>query len=121
MTDDAQPGPLAAEPERRLATERMTEEQVARHFGQSPSAFSHLADLRSARASNLLLTHDSPVQQVARFAGVGTVASLNRHFRAITRTTPSAYRSKARTLNTGLRAAEGQLLRCTPSGERPRD
>lgn len=117
---------------RENAAARLTEVQVATHFGQSPSAFSrffkrsfgkpfnhYLAELRLAHASNLLLTHNVPVQEVARLAGFGTVASLNRHFRSIKRTTPSAYRDKARKLNVGLRAAEGQLLRCTETGARP--
>jgi AraC-like DNA-binding protein len=110
----------------------LTEQATAREFGLSPSAFSRLFTrefgksfsryvilLRVARASNLLLSEPLEVREIAQLAGFGTVASLNRHFRAVKMTTPTAYRRRGRDLNTGLRAAEGQLLRCDGAGRRP--
>lgn len=110
----------------------ITEEVAALEFAQSPSSFSrffkrefgksfsrYLAELRVGRASNLLLSKQLEVQAIARLAGFGTVASLNRHFRTIKMTTPTAYRRRARELNVGLRAAQGEILRCDGAGQRP--
>lgn len=110
----------------------ITEQGAAREFGLSPSAFSRLfkrefgksftryvAELRVARASNLLLGEPLEVREIARLSGFGTVASLNRHFRTVKMTTPTAYRRRGRELNVGLMAAEGELLRCDGNGRRP--
>jgi AraC-like DNA-binding protein len=110
----------------------ITEASVAREFGQSPSAFSrffarefgrsfsrYVAELRVANASNLLLTESLKVREIAEQVGFRTVASLNRHFRAVKMTTPLAYRRRGRELNAGLRAREGEILRCDGSGQRP--
>jgi AraC-like DNA-binding protein len=110
----------------------ISEEAAALEFAQSPSSFSrffkrefgksfsrYVAELRVGRASNLLLSEQLEVQAIAQLAGFGTVASLNRHFRAIKMTTPTAYRRRARELNVGLRAAQGEILRCDGAGRRP--
>lgn len=112
----------------------LTEEEAAQEFGQSPSAFSRLfqrefgksfsryvTELRVARASNLLLGEPLTVREIARLSGFGTVASLNRHFRTIKMTTPLEYRRRGRELNRGLRAAEGEILRCDSAGRRRSD
>ncbi len=131
----AAPGPLAEQVLQYLQANchlPITEAEVARRFGQSPSAFSryfrrhfgrtfsqYVVQLRVARASNLLLSEPLQVRQIAERVGFGTVASLNRHFRAVKMTTPVAYRRRGRELNTGLRAAEGEILRCDGAGRRP--
>jgi AraC-like DNA-binding protein len=110
----------------------ITEHAAAHEFSQSPSAFSRLfkrefgksfscyvAELRVAQASNLLLNGSLEVREIAQLTGFGTVASLNRHFRSVKMTTPTAYRRRGRELNTRLRAAEGELLRCDGTGRRP--
>lgn len=110
----------------------LTEEATAREFGQSPSAFSrffkrafgksfsrYVAELRVARASALLLGEPLAIREIAERAGFGTVASLNRHFRAVKMTTPTAYRRRGRELNAGLQGGEGDLLRCDGAGRRP--
>jgi AraC-like DNA-binding protein len=110
----------------------ISEEATARHFGQSASAFSrsfkqqfgksfsrYVVELRIARASNLLLTQPLEVKEIARLSGFGTVASLNRHFRAVKMTTPTAYRRRGRELNSGLLADPGELVRCDGLGRRP--
>ncbi len=127
----ARPSPshvLAGEVLRYIKTnsaQRLTERAMAAHFSLTPSAFSRvvsrelgmgfsrlLAELRVARASNLLLHADDDVQEVARLCGFGTVASLNRHFRRVKNTTPTAYRKQARQANAGFRAGEMELVRC---------
>jgi len=110
----------------------ITEEAAAKAFGQSASRFSkffkrefgvsfsrYVVEMRVGRASNLLLSQPLDVKEIATIVGFGTVASLNRHFRAVKMTTPTAYRRRARELNAGLRAAEGELLRCDGDGRRP--
>lgn len=116
----------------RAFLEPLAEEAVARRFGMSASAFSrfftrqfgksfsrYVVELRVARASNLLLREPLTVREIATRAGFGTVASLNRHFRAVKGMTPTAYRRRGRELNDGLRAGEGGLLRCDGEGRRP--
>jgi AraC-like DNA-binding protein len=91
------------------ATSALTQAEVARHFGLSVAGFSkfftrrfgkpfvrHLAELRVGHASKLLMQEELSMPEVARRSGFGTVASLNRHFRSIKSTTPTAYRQLAR-------------------------
>ncbi len=111
----------------------LTEESTAREFNQSPSAFSrffkrefgksfssYVVELRVGRASNLLLRESLEVREIAELAGFGTVASLNRHFRAVKMTTPTAYRRRGRELNAGLRVAEEAPARCDGTAARPK-
>jgi AraC-like DNA-binding protein len=113
------------------AASAITEEGVAKEFGMSPSAFSrffrrelgkpfsrHLAELRVAAACNLLLSEDVEVRAIAERVGFGTVASLNRQFRALKRMTPSAFRKRARELRAGLRTAVEEVVRCEPTPRR---
>lgn len=110
----------------------VTEASAAREFGLSPSGFSrffqrefgksfsrYVVELRVARASNLLLHEVLSVREIARLAGFGTVASLNRHFRAVKGTTPTSYRRRGRELNRGFRTDARELLRCDGAGRRP--
>lgn len=115
----------------------IAESEAAEHFGLSPSAFSrrfkrefaktyssYVAELRIARASNLLLRTGKSMTEIATLSGFGTVAGLNRHFRRIKGTTPTAYRGHARRLNAGFRSDEATIIRCggmdAPDGRRAR-
>lgn len=91
------------------ATEPLTQSEVAAQFGLSAAGFSrfftrefgkpfvrYLAELRVGHAGHLLVGQELSMVEVAAASGFGTVASLDRHFRSIKGTTPSAYRRRAR-------------------------
>ncbi len=110
------PGPAVAggtdslEGTRRWAAERLHEPldvaAMADHASVSPRTFARrfrgetgttplqwLLNQRVQEARRLLEETDLPVDAVAWQAGFGTAASLRDHFRRVTATTPSAYRS----------------------------
>jgi transcriptional regulator GlxA family with amidase domain len=101
------------EPTRRWAGERLAEPldvaAMARHAGVSPRTFARrfreetgttplqwLLSRRVLEARRLLEETDLPIEAVAWRSGFGTAASLREHFRRLTATTPSAYRSSFR-------------------------
>jgi transcriptional regulator GlxA family with amidase domain len=51
---------------------------------------------RIARAQELLESTDASVEQVAAGCGLGTAATLRRHFHRVLGITPTAYRSTFR-------------------------
>ena len=74
----------------------MSPRTLARRFrettGTTPMRW--LTHQRVARAQQLLVTTDLPVEAIAREVGIGTAANLRQHFRAATGTTPAAYRRR---------------------------
>jgi AraC family transcriptional activator FtrA len=74
----------------------MSERSFLRRFveatGQTPGAW--LAELRVEEAKRLLETTDRSVEDVARLAGFGSVATLRHHFCGATGLAPRAYRER---------------------------
>lgn len=73
---------------------RTLERLFMAELGVSPAAW--LVDQRLQRARLLLETSDLSIEAVAQRTGLGTSASLRRHFRANLATTPTAYRQTFR-------------------------
>lgn len=100
---------------RRWALDRLAEPldvaKMADHAGVSPRTFARrfreetsttplqwLLAQRVHLARRLLEETDLPIDAIAWRAGFGTAASLRDHFRRVTATTPTAYRSSFRTV-----------------------
>ncbi|HEU4737143.1 MAG TPA: helix-turn-helix domain-containing protein, partial [Solirubrobacterales bacterium] len=100
---------------RRWALDRLAEPldvaKMADHAGVSPRTFARrfreetattplqwLLAQRVHQARRLLEETDLPIDAIAWQAGFGTAASLRDHFRRVTATTPTAYRSSFRTV-----------------------
>lgn len=100
---------------RRWALNRLAEPldvaKMADHAGVSPRTFARrfreetattplqwLLAQRVHQARRLLEETDLPIDAIAWQAGFGTAASLRDHFRRVTATTPTAYRSSFRTV-----------------------
>ncbi|MFF5704910.1 GlxA family transcriptional regulator [Streptomyces sp. NPDC012794] len=77
----------------------LSERHFARVFtqetGTSPAAYVEAARVEAAR--RVLETTDSPLDQVAAAAGLGSAETLHRAFRRQLATTPAAYRRRFRT------------------------
>lgn len=77
----------------------LSERHFARVFtqetGTSPAAYVEAARIEVAR--RVLETTDSPLDQVAAAAGLGSAETLHRAFRRQLATTPAAYRRRFRT------------------------
>lgn len=101
------------EPTRRWAAERLQEpldvETMSARAGVSPRTFARrfraetgttplqwVLAQRVLEARRLLEESDLPIDAIAWRAGFGTAASMRKHFRRATSTTPSAYRSAFR-------------------------
>lgn len=98
----------------------LTATGMAKRFGFSPAGFSrfftrefgkpfirYLAEMRVGRASHLLIERETRIADIARQSGFGTVAGLNRHFRSVKGTTPTAYRRLARQMGRRLPSVNG--------------
>ncbi|WP_412074641.1 GlxA family transcriptional regulator [Streptomyces xanthophaeus] len=68
------------------------------HTGHTP--LQYLLHARIAEAQRLLRETEIPVEQIAARTGFTSPATLRRHFRALTGTTPRAYRQTHRTTPT---------------------
>jgi AraC family transcriptional regulator, transcriptional activator FtrA len=80
---------------RRSAMSRRT---FARRFAATTGTtpYQWLLRQRLQRAQRLLETTDLPIGAVARHSGMVTASNLRKHFGAVVRTTPQAYRSTFR-------------------------
>lgn len=76
------------------ARAHMSPRNLIRHFaaitGSTPLQW--LLTQRVRRAQQMLERTDDSVEQIARAVGIGTAATLRRHFHRVTGTTPTAYR-----------------------------
>lgn len=93
--------------------EEISQEQVARRIGLSPSAFTRffqrhtqqtyqhfLSEVRLGHASRLLLHTDQSVTEIAFASGFQNLANFHRRFRQRYGATPLAYRKAAERLRT---------------------
>jgi transcriptional regulator GlxA family with amidase domain len=80
---------------RRSAMSRRT---FARRFAATTGTtpYQWLLRQRLQRAQRLLETTDLPIGAVARHSGMVTATNLRKHFGAVVRTTPQAYRNTFR-------------------------
>ncbi|MCA6091391.1 DJ-1/PfpI family protein [Streptomyces sp. SCA3-4] len=92
LDEDLSAGVLAA---RMCLSERHFARVFTRETGTSPAAYVEAARVEVAR--RLLETGDSPLDQVAAAAGLGSVESLHRAFKRQLAITPAAYRRRFRT------------------------
>jgi transcriptional regulator GlxA family with amidase domain len=80
----------------------MSRRNFTRHFrlATGTSFKQWLLEQRLAHARQLLEASDATVERVAQESGFGSALSLRQHFRAVLRTSPSAYRSQFRAQGT---------------------
>ncbi len=84
----------------------MSRRSFTRHFRQATgTSFKQwLLNQRLAHAQRLLETGDASIEGVAQQAGFGSAPSLRQHFRAVSRTSPTAYRRQCRARASGIMA-----------------
>lgn len=92
LTEDLSAEALAA---RMCLSERHFARVFKQETGAGPGAYVEAARVEVAR--RLLETTDSPLDQVAATAGLGSVETLHRAFKRQLATTPAAYRRRFRT------------------------
>ncbi|GHC39736.1 GlxA family transcriptional regulator [Streptomyces cinnamoneus] len=92
LDEDLSAGVLAA---RMCLSERHFARVFTQETGVGPAAYVEAARVEVAR--RLLETNDSPLDQVAAAAGLGSVESLHRAFKRQLAITPAAYRRRFRT------------------------
>ncbi|MCJ1676396.1 GlxA family transcriptional regulator [Streptomyces sp. APSN-46.1] len=92
LDEDLSAGALAA---RMCLSERHFARVFKQETGTSPAAYVEAARIEVAR--RLLETTDSPLDQVAAAAWLGSAETLHRAFRRQLATTPAAYRRRFRT------------------------
>lgn len=93
--------------------QRMSSEHVARVFKEvaGHTVFEHLDTLRIDAAKSLLIQPAPTISEIARRCGFASPTRFGIHFKALTGTTPSAYRAE---LGFRLRAQPSSFRRMKP-------